>query len=160
MAFGSNGSILAAAGDDGTVILWDLAEPERPDRLEEPLTGQAGEVWSVVFAPDGRTLATVGTQDGIVILWDVSEGDRPARVGEPLTGDTGRVWSVAFASDGQTLVTGGLDGTVTLWDLERFNQTRDHLLERACDLTGGGLSRDEWTRHVPGLPYEETCARG
>lgn len=39
-----------------------------------------------------------------------------------------------------------------------LNQTRDHLLERACDLTGGGVTREDWRRLVPDLPYEATAS--
>ena len=28
---------------------------------------------------------------------------------------------------------------------------------RACLITGGGLSRDEWDRYVPGLEYVDVC---
>ena len=62
MAFAPDGQTLAAAAetgdDDGTVLLWDLADRAKPRRLGEPLTGHSDWVGSVAFAPDGRTLAT------------------------------------------------------------------------------------------------------
>src|ERR1700683_592817 len=37
------------------------------------LSGHGGEVSSITFSPDGRTLATADT-DGVVILWDLASG--------------------------------------------------------------------------------------
>ncbi|GAB3652418.1 hypothetical protein GCM10027589_09910 [Actinocorallia lasiicapitis] len=68
--------------------------------------------WSVVFSPDGATLAIARAET--VWLWDVASR-RP--FGEPLAGHTGRVRSVAFSPDGTTLVTGGDDGPVRFWDV-------------------------------------------
>ena len=105
------GTRLATASDDRTVRLWDPAD--RPARDWAPLTGHTDAVWSVAFAPDGRTLATA-SDDGTVRLWDPA--DRPARDRRPLTGHTGGVRAVAFAPDGRTLATASDDGTVRLWD--------------------------------------------
>ena len=53
------------------MILWDVRDPARPQRLGSPLTGHTSAVFSVAFAPDGHTLAT-GSDDNSVILWDVA----------------------------------------------------------------------------------------
>jgi WD40 repeat protein len=157
LGFTSDGRTLATASDDSRVILWDLSDRARPDQLGQPLTVPGGPVNSVDFDPDGRTLATAG-RDGRVILWDLADRDRPDQLGQPLTVPASFLISVAFDPDGHTLTTIGGDGPVIRWDLTGVNQARDHLLGRACDLTGAGLSREEWRRHVPGLPYEETCS--
>ena len=91
----------------GPVLLWDLADRAKPRRLGKPLTGHPEEVISVAFAPDGRTLASAGS-DGSVLLWDLTDRAKPRRLGEPLTGHATGVISVAFAPDGQTLATAGL----------------------------------------------------
>src|SRR5262249_20387255 len=52
------------------------------------LIGHTGTVWSVVFSPDGHTLATGGA-DGTVRLWDVTDRTRSQPLGQPLTGHTG-----------------------------------------------------------------------
>jgi WD40 repeat protein len=49
------------------VRLWDVAARQP---LGEPLKGHTDSVWSVVFSPDGKTLAS-GSDDRTVWLWDV-----------------------------------------------------------------------------------------
>ncbi|MCM3885704.1 TIR domain-containing protein, partial [Frankia sp. R82] len=80
------------------------------------LTGPTGGVSSVVFSPDGRTLAA-GSDDDTVTLWDMADRGAPHRLGTPLTGPTGSVSSVVFSPDGRTLAAGSDDDTVTLWDM-------------------------------------------
>ncbi|MGH3825571.1 MAG: TIR domain-containing protein [Pseudonocardiaceae bacterium] len=118
VAFARDGRTLATGSTDGTVILWDLTDLAHPQPRGQPLTnhplaGHRGEVTSVAFAPDGRTLAT-GSDDGTAILWDLTN---PAHPWQRLTGHRSLVSSVAFAPDGRTLATGSDDGTAILWDL-------------------------------------------
>lgn len=65
MAFSPDGRLLAIAGHDGTVRLW---EPGGNSRVRE-LTGHTAWVWAVAFFPDRRLLASAGG-DGVVRLWD------------------------------------------------------------------------------------------
>ena len=60
-------------------------------------TGHGGEVNSVAFAPDGRTILT-GSDDKTARLWDAATGREIRR----LEGHGAWVTSVAFAPDGRT----------------------------------------------------------
>jgi WD40 repeat protein len=130
VAFSPDDGLLAAAGWEGTVKLWDVRgakDPgdaddalarlrrtktwdERVAKLRATLRGPVAQAWSVAFSPDGTTLAAA-FEDGTVRLWDPASGKQRSELRH-----AGPVKSVAYAPDGKTLAAGCEDGTVTLWD--------------------------------------------
>jgi WD40 repeat protein len=75
------------------------------------LSGHTGEVLSVAFAPDGKTLAS-GSADNTVKVWDAATGT----LLRTLSGHTDAVNSVAFSPDGSAIASGSADSTIKLWD--------------------------------------------
>lgn len=108
IAISPDGSLLAVSSD-WIVRVYDIAKKSELHMLK----GHKGQVTSVAFSPDGRTLAT-GSRDRIVRLWDPAIG-REQRVYEwPIGGIT----SLAYAPDGSRLAAGSDTGAVVVWDLE------------------------------------------
>ena len=97
MAFSAAGQTLASGYTDGTIRLWDVADPAHPRPLGRPLTGGSGTVETLAFSPDGHMLAS-SDADGTIRLWDVADPAHPRPLGRPLTGGIGIEYSVAFSS--------------------------------------------------------------
>jgi hypothetical protein len=107
VAFSPKADLLASAGEDGTVQLWNLDASPRG----APLQGHRGSVHSVAFSPKGDLLATAGV-GGTVLLWNL-DGSPEVR---PLQGVTWMTYSVAFSPKGDLLASAGYDGTLRLWN--------------------------------------------
>jgi RNA polymerase sigma factor (sigma-70 family) len=126
VAFAPGGKVLAAAGYDGTVRVWEAAT----GALRHTLAGHGESAQAVAFSPDGALLATAG-EDGVVRLWDPATG-RPVR---DLDGHRGRVWGVCFSPDGRELASAGGDQTVRVW-----NPTDGTELRKFGGLRGGAYA--------------------
>ncbi len=103
-----DGKLLATAGADKTVQLWDAMTGVH----HRTLIGHRDDVLNVEFSPDGATLASASA-DKSIILWDVSQG-QPLKT---FTGHTNFVWHVTFSPDGQYLASASGDATARLWNV-------------------------------------------
>ena len=150
VAFSPDGDILAEGSADDQVRLWDISDLQHPFLLGKPLTGPANYVYSVAFSPDGHTLAATAG-DGSIWLWDVTTATQPSLLAT-LTGPVGAVYIDAFDGYRDILGTAGNDGTVRLWDT---NATQ--VAAYICSVEGDGITRTEWEKYLPSLPYNPPC---
>ena len=106
VAFAARGRLLASAGDDGRILLWD---PSTHRRRGPPITVK-GAIWSLAVSVDGRRLAA-GADDGTIRVWDIGSRRRLAT----LRHGSFDIKGLAFSPDGRRLASAS-EGLVRLWD--------------------------------------------
>jgi WD40 repeat protein/DNA-binding SARP family transcriptional activator len=133
VAFSPRGGILASAGEQGAVQLWDVRSRRA---LGRPLQGHRDWVRSIAFV-SGDTLASAGI-DQTLRLWDT----RTQQQRGPPMQSTGYVLSVAPSPDGRTLAVAGGDGTLRIWDARSHRQLGRPLKGHAGTVKGVAFSPD------------------
>jgi WD40 repeat protein len=135
--------VLATAGADGAIRLWDLAARTRLNVLRTDMHRRAGHdarPLALAFSPDGLLLAS-GHVDGAIHVWDVARGDE--LMAKPRHDQM--VSCVAFSPSGHELASGGMDSVVKVWEVEpmRRGESRRRLVRQPAAVTalayvGGG----------------------
>jgi len=102
VAFSPDSNILASGSDDNTVKLWNV----KTGKLLHTLPGNGLCVKTVIFSPDGRTLAS---ENESINLWEVKTG----KALFTFNGQNG----IAFSPDSRLLASEGKNNTVKLWEV-------------------------------------------
>jgi WD40 repeat protein/energy-coupling factor transporter ATP-binding protein EcfA2 len=111
VAFSLDSRVIASGFENGYVYVWDAATGKKLYSFY----AHSGEVTSVAFSPDGKTLAVGGGKAGdggenVVTVWSSSSFKQLLAL--PVKG---YVVNVAFSSDGGTLAAVVDSGGVHLW---------------------------------------------
>lgn len=149
--------LAVAGGGDDSVTLWDITDPEHPQRLSI-VPAQLG-VLDIEFSPDGKVLAL--STSATVKLWDIHNPGEPELLGSittPAEGDAitnvtadEQVMGMAFTGQGDTLAISSFIST-SLVDSDPAQ-----LAARLCGYTTAPISPAQWQQDAPGVPYRTPC---
>jgi WD40 repeat protein len=155
MAFSPDSKALANGSLSSIVQLWNAATGQQ---IGNPIVSGGGYVNTVAFSPDSETLA-MGSSDGTVNLWDVATSQQ---IGALLGGTSDSIGQLVFTQDGSILeaIVGNTydrqdiaGNTIEQWDVAYLPNPARYL----CASTGGSVTRVQWARYIPELPYENVC---
>ncbi len=124
IAIGPKGYILASAGADQTIRLWNLKTGQPLHRF----LGHQDSVHTLAISPNGRRLVS-GSLDRTILGWNIHRHSLTDRFfshsGSPYSHRCGAVNAVAYSPDGRVIASGSADTTIKLW-----NQRNGELLYR------------------------------
>ncbi|KAG9701781.1 WD40 repeat-like protein, partial [Aureobasidium melanogenum] len=106
VTFSPDGTLLASAGFDNLIKLWNAAD----GTFLFTLKGHVGPVYQVAFSADSRLLVS-GSKDTTLKVWDVKTG----KLKEDLPGHKDQVFAVDWSPDGDRVGSGGQDKQVRVW---------------------------------------------
>lgn len=142
VTFSRNGRFLVSGGLDGAIMIWNWCNRERIRTLNRPsnffgslvawFDSSVGSIRSVAVSPDGKTIASGGSNVGDngvfnspIKLWNTSSGHE-MRI---FTEHTDSVNTIAFSPVEKIIASGGEDNTIRIWSYQTAEliQTLEHL---------------------------------
>jgi len=130
VAISPNNKLIAISGYPSTygIRIYNIEKIHRNDyQAERVITGHC-YVNKIEFSPDGKYLASAGT-DNNVMIWDIETGNEVLK----LEGHTDSVNDVNYSPDGNYILTSSDDSTLRLWDsnngnvISIFKDNRDNI---------------------------------
>lgn len=106
VAISSDGKLVATAGDDLKIKVWQLADGQPQTTFE----GHTAPITGLVFLPNGDKLASV-SRDKTIRVWSAGQG---TAISSEMLSDEGL--AVAVSNDGKRLIAGSKDGKGMILD--------------------------------------------
>ncbi|WP_413163626.1 NB-ARC domain-containing protein [Capilliphycus salinus ALCB114379] len=139
VAVSPNGKILATAGEDFTIKLWDIKTGECLKILNQ----HTNCVRSVAFTNSGKFMIS-GSEDRTLRIWDLKTGNCV----KVLEGHQQQIWTLAIHPNDDYIISGSDDCTLKLWGIKTGE----------CLKTFHGHT--DWIRSVVWSPERQRIASG
>jgi WD40 repeat protein len=130
--FAPDGRRLAVASGDSYIDLFSLDGGPEQRLYGDQDTVSVDGFRTLVFSPEGRSLAAGEPEEQFVRVWNLSDGDDQELVLEDVADS--QVLALAFSPDGRLLVACTADGVVKAWQLDE-RDTWQHLHSTDWDAT-------------------------
>ena len=147
--FSQDGNMIAVAlnstratkDNQFSIHLWkiwekpiNLSHITLKDHTDITLKGHTAKINTVVFTPDGKTLAS-GSEDGTIRIWDTSTGN------QLLSLPSDKFPALAFSIDGKILASSNTDN-IQLWDISTGTQMKTLKVENDYSVTALAFAPD------------------
>lgn len=139
LVFSPDGKVLATAGADSTVKLWNM----ETGQWIRTFAGHQDLVTSVIFTPDSRAIAT-GSLDKNIKLWNTANGQLLGTLSQHVY----PIRSVAFTKDLNTLISVGAQGSgrkngeLKFWDIAGKGDLKQEMTIDSLDAASALLLAD------------------
>jgi WD40 repeat protein len=113
VAFSNDSRIVASAGHDRSIVLWNVDTMKRLREISSPES-----VTTIAFHPNESKLA-YATLTGNVGFFDIV---KETNIYPAFKGDGSKILSIAFSANRSAIAAGTWVGNVLLWDVDRREQ--------------------------------------
>lgn len=130
----------------GLVKMYDVDKERKDDRQ---FAGHRAGVYDVEFSPDGKLLASAGS-DKRLQMWVL---DNPNDLPIVMDNNNGFIWDIAFAKGSDYLIAACHESEIRVWPTDP-----DLLAAQVCQKLSRNMTEDEWRKYVGvDIPFETTC---
>lgn len=133
IAFSPDGKLLAVAGSDKRIYIFDVANRA----LSKTLVGHTRPVSSIAFTPDGRTLLSSAEYE-VMKVWNWQAGKSLQDIQSEA--DIFGVRKVMFSPDGKYFLTTSDRDEFRLWDAQSFTLVRNFKTNEKYESTSGNMT--------------------
>jgi len=128
LSFHPGGELLASAGADRAVKVWDVANGKRLYTLSDPTDW----VYCVAWSPDKKHLAAGGV-DKSVRVWAADKDG--GKLVHSVFAHEKAVARLAYSADGAALYTAGEDKVIKAWDTAKMTESKVYATQPESVLT-------------------------
>ena len=106
-------TLFTGGNNDKNIYAWNVAVGQLAYELKDPGDNGGNTVNGLAISPDGRRLASSGS-DRLIRIWNLDIKNIVMQI----PGHVDWVYGLAFSPDGKTLISASADRTIRLWDTQ------------------------------------------